>query len=70
MMLVRDTRERSDEMAIDPVCGMEVDPQTAEYRSEYKGKTYFFCSFSCKQQFEQEPEAYSNPDYTPPEKKG
>ncbi len=49
-------------MAIDPVCGMEVDPETAEYRSAYKGKDYYFCSFDCKQQFEQEPEAYTNPE--------
>ncbi len=57
-------------MANDPVCGVEVDPQTAEYRSEYKGKSYYFCSFGCKQQFDQEPEAYTNPDHTPREAKG
>jgi YHS domain-containing protein len=56
-------------MAIDPVCNMEVDPQTAEYKSEYKGQTYYFCSFACKRQFDQEPEAFTNPNYMPPEKR-
>ena len=54
-------------MAIDPICGMEVDPRTAEYRSEYKGKTYYFCSFDCKHTFDLEPEAHTNPNYTPPD---
>ncbi|MGQ9723453.1 MAG: heavy metal translocating P-type ATPase, partial [Candidatus Jordarchaeum sp.] len=30
--------------AIDPVCKMEVDPKTAKWKSEYKGKTYYFCA--------------------------
>ena len=30
----------------DPVCGMAVDPSKAAGRSEYHGKTYFFCSKS------------------------
>ena len=45
-------------MAIDPVCGMEVDPLTAEYMSEYKDEIYYFCSPSCKISFDSEPEAY------------
>lgn len=56
-------------MAVDPICGMEVDPQSAEYKSEYRGKTYYFCSFGCKQQFDLEPEAHVNPGYTPPEQR-
>jgi len=45
-------------MAIDPVCGMEVDPTTAKYKTEYKGKTYYFCSAHCKKVFEDNPEKY------------
>ena len=30
-------------MAKDPVCGMDVDIKTAPAKSEYKGKTYYFC---------------------------
>ncbi len=44
--------------AKDPVCGMDVDTATAEWKTEYKGKTYYFCAPGCKQSFEQEPEKY------------
>jgi len=44
-------------MEKDPTCGMEVDPATAP-RSEYKGNNYYFCSASCKETFDKEPEKY------------
>ena len=44
--------------AIDPVCGMEVDEATAEWKTEYKGQTYYFCAPGCKRSFEKEPEKY------------
>lgn len=28
----------------DPVCGMAVNPATADFCSQYRGKSYFFCS--------------------------
>ena len=43
---------------IDPVCGMEVDPQQARADGltlEVAGVTHFFCSEECKQQFQQDP---------------
>jgi YHS domain-containing protein len=45
-------------MAKDPVCGMDVDPETAPGMSEYNGKTYYFCSLSCKLDFDRDPEKY------------
>ena len=45
-------------MAIDPVCGMEVEPSTAQYKTLYKGKIYYFCSPQCKKAFEENPEHY------------
>ncbi len=45
-------------MEIDPVCGMQVNPQTAAGKSEYQGKTYYFCSPGCKKSFDKEPEKY------------
>jgi YHS domain-containing protein len=45
-------------MAIDPVCGMQVDPLTAEYISEYKEGIYYFCSPGCKIVFDNDPEKY------------
>ncbi|NJE41946.1 YHS domain-containing protein [Thermococcus sp. GR6] len=44
-------------MPIDPVCGMEVSEET-EFKVEYSGKTYYFCSPHCKAQFEADPEKY------------
>jgi transcriptional regulator GlxA family with amidase domain len=40
-----------------PVCSMDVDPATAP-KSEYKGKTYYFCSPEHKQQFDAAPEKW------------
>jgi Cu+-exporting ATPase len=42
----------------DPVCGMDVDPNTAAGKSEYQGQTYYFCSPGCKRSFDKEPEKY------------
>jgi len=42
----------------DPVCGMEVDEATAPAKSEYKGKTYYFCCSGCKESFDKEQEKY------------
>jgi YHS domain-containing protein len=45
-------------MAKDPVCGMKVKEKDTKWRSEYKGKTYFFCAPGCKTVFDKEPEKY------------
>ena len=45
-------------MAIDPICGMTVDEKTAQFKSDYKGTTYYFCSPGCKKAFDGEPEKY------------
>lgn len=49
-------------MAINPVCSMEVDAKTAAAQSDYKGKTYYFCSSGCKLSFDRAPEKYLNQD--------
>lgn len=45
-------------MAKDPVCGMDVEIKTASAKSEYKGKTYYFCGPGCKRDFDRDPEKY------------
>jgi xanthine dehydrogenase accessory factor len=45
-------------MAEDPVCHMSVDPQTARYRADFEGLTYYFCNASCKTHFEKDPLKY------------
>ena len=44
--------------AIDPVCGMTVDPETARRTSEYQGTTFYFCSPGCKKAFDANPTSY------------
>jgi Cu+-exporting ATPase len=46
-------------MAIDPVCGMEVDEKTSQDRSTFNGETYYFCSSDCKEEFDAAPEDYA-----------
>ena len=45
-------------MVTDPVCGMDVDPATAAAKSEYAGRTYYFCGPGCKAAFDADPEKY------------
>ena len=44
--------------AIDPVCGMTVDPNEAEFAYEFEGHTYYFCCQGCQEAFKAEPEKY------------
>ena len=44
--------------AIDPVCHMEVDTETAEWISDYNGQKYYFCAPGCKKAFDADPEKY------------
>ena len=41
--------------AIDPVCGMDVDTETAQWKTEYNNTTYYFCGPGCKRSFEKDP---------------
>jgi YHS domain-containing protein len=52
-------------IAIDPVCGMEVDTDTAALTSEHEGTVYYFCGKGCKLDFEDDPDTYLDPSYTP-----
>jgi YHS domain-containing protein len=45
-------------MVKDVVCGMDVDEKKVTQKSDYKGKTYYFCSKTCKVAFDKEPEKY------------
>ncbi len=46
--------------AIDPVCKMSVDDKNPPGgRSQYQGKTYYFCSPGCKRSFDREPAKYA-----------
>jgi len=47
---------------IDPVCGMEVEPSTAEAAWEHAGTLYYFCSTSCFDRLRKDPEHYVTMD--------
>ena len=52
-------------MAIDPVCGMSVDPDSATWMADHKGETYYFCGKGCKLEFGDDPEQYLASDHRP-----
>src|SRR6185436_4310361 len=56
----RTTNQMKTSPAVDPVCGMTVDPVSAAGSHEYKGKTYYFCSTHCLHKFSEDPERYLN----------
>ena len=45
-------------MAVDPVCGMEIQERDADFKSEHGGKQYAFCSEECKQRFDKNPQEF------------
>jgi YHS domain-containing protein len=51
-------RRLEDEMAVDPVCGMQVDEENAAAGVEYEGDVYYFCSRACLEKFEDNPNSY------------
>lgn len=48
--------------ALDPVCGMTVDPQEAAGQTTKDGRTYYFCSTDCKEKFDANPAQYLSAD--------
>jgi xanthine dehydrogenase accessory factor len=42
----------------DPICGMTVDNVSAKFRSEFSGRTVYFCCRHCKEMFDQNPDRY------------
>jgi Cu+-exporting ATPase len=62
-----DEDEEDDDMAIDPICNMKVDPATAKWMSSYKGKNFFFCAEGCKKTFDADPAKYASGDAADPD---
>ena len=53
-----DSRLALSQEDIDPVCGMKVDPTQAK-PSLFAGRAYYFCSASCREKFEANPQAFA-----------
>ena len=47
--------------ALDPVCGMTVDPRATAHHAEHAGQAYHFCSARCRERFVAQPEAFLSP---------
>ena len=52
------TAEAEQELAVDPVCKMQVTKDSSGPHATFNGKTYFFCSNHCLEQFQRKPEKY------------
>ena len=46
------------DLALDPVCGMRIDPAKAAGSSEYQGRTIYFCCQGCLKKFVADPGRY------------
>jgi P-type Cu+ transporter len=53
-------------LAVDPVCGMTVDPARAAGQYDYQGTRYYFCNPSCLARFKAAPESYLAQARRPP----
>lgn len=42
----------------DVVCGMEMDIDQVDSKSEFEGRQYYFCSDECRRKFENNPAQY------------
>lgn len=52
------TTHRSTE-AVDPVCGMKADSSSAPLALDARGRSYYFCSMTCRDEFQKNPERYA-----------
>ncbi|KAF1708693.1 heavy metal translocating P-type ATPase [Pseudoxanthomonas sacheonensis] len=50
--------------AIDPVCGMSVDPAATAHHTVHEGTEYHFCSAHCRERFVTDPKKYLSPAST------
>ena len=46
-------------MAVDPVCGQQVNARTSKEKVEYAGETYYFDKPECKRRFVEEPDMFT-----------
>lgn len=52
------TRQMAKET--DPVCGMQIERDDAAGESGFEGRTYYFCSSSCKKEFDADPARFES----------
>ena len=47
-------------MTTNPICTMKLDAQKAAATAQHNGRTYYFCSHSCRKAFIAEPGKYAD----------
>ena len=52
----------TDDKILDPVCGMDVDPDTTKHHAAHAERDYHFCSARCREKFTADPEKYLSPE--------
>jgi len=45
-------------LVTDPVCGMKIEPESAYSKVDYGGRTIYFCSKICEEEFRKNPKKY------------
>jgi Cu+-exporting ATPase len=60
-LFAQDKKAAPPKEAQDPVCGMMVETKDSP-KSDYKGKTYYFCSLDDKKEFDKAPATYIKTD--------
>ncbi|GAC1659205.1 MAG: hypothetical protein NVS9B1_20890 [Candidatus Dormibacteraceae bacterium] len=51
--------------AVDPVCGMNVEPATAAATRQFEGRSYYFCMEGCATAFDADPKRYAGASSVP-----
>ena len=46
-------------MALDPICGMQVEEREGAQSAEYAGETHYFCSSDCLERFDSQPDLFT-----------
>jgi Cu+-exporting ATPase len=49
---------KAERGAIDPVCGMTVNPEATDLSLEFEGQQYYFCSPNCLEKFRADPQRF------------
>ena len=53
---------REETVVVDPVCGMQVEPDEAAAAWQHAGTTYYFCSVGCMERFREDPGRFLSAD--------
>jgi Cu+-exporting ATPase len=66
------SKSETETKAVDPVCGMTVDPLKTLHHADHAGHAYHFCSAGCRTRFTAEPDRYlaDKPAASPPAASG